>query len=101
MKMISAALVLVAALASAAAVPVTIDLNASAAAIVQQHVSTNTTDGRPHKLPKMLDTSRMRLRNVNKAKMWSWEDCSVEGSSVQIREITVVPCVPPSQPPFA
>ena len=100
MKMISAALVLVAALASAAAVPVTIDLNASAAAIVQ-HAATNTTDGRPHKLPKMLDTSRMRLRNVNKAKMWSWEDCSVEGSSVQIREITVVPCVPPSQPPFA
>jgi hypothetical protein len=82
--MLSAAVLLVAAATGAAAMPHHhADLNATTSAIMKEALH-------GHRLPS-LDTSKMRLRNVNTRRNWEWSDCSSPGSSVVIRDITVVP----------
>jgi hypothetical protein len=89
-------MVLLAALALAAVVG---NASAMARARVDLHNSVgdilqgNSTEPL-HGWPKMLDLSHAKLRSVKKKRNWEWSDCSVEGSSVVIRDITVVPCVP-------
>ena len=91
--MLSAA-VLLAAVGSASAIPhVTVDLNASVAAILSGANATSDSQHPLHRLPKMPDLSHMRLRNVKHRRNWDWTDCSAPGHTVTIREITVVPCV--------